>query len=243
MSENGIRSRIVRADQRTHFLKMLVYGFPGAGKTFLAGTAVDCADTAPALLLDIEAGTLTVAGKPIDVYRVKTVTDLNEIYEFLRTEDHQYKFVVIDSLTELQKIGMAQIMADARIKDPSKDPDTPTLKEWHKSTEQIRRIVRAFRDLPVHVMFTTHAQEVKDESDGSITLKPSLSGKLAEEVAGFLDVVGYLNVSDKEGVIKRQIVFSPTRKVAIAKDRSGRLPRVLEEPTIEKIFKIVTGKQ
>src|SRR5690606_6666344 len=103
---------------------------------------------------------------------------------------------------------------------------------------------RYFRDLPMHVIITALAQEVRDERDGSVTVKPSLPGKLADEVAGFLDIVGYLGTSERtidgKRIIIRQMLAQPMGKY-IAKDRSDRLGQYIEEPTMTKILDAVVG--
>jgi hypothetical protein len=85
-------------------------------------------------------------------------------------------------------------------------------------------------------MFVTAlAQEIKDERDGSITVKPSLPGKLADEVCGMLDIVGYLGLLEEtvngQRVASRQMLVQPMSKY-IAKDRSDKLGQTIKNPTV-----------
>src|SRR5690606_7158987 len=75
----------------SRFLKILLYGYPGIGKTVLAATANDDPRMSPALLVDFEGGTLSIADKDVDVVRVTAFKQFNEVYDFLRSGQHPYK--------------------------------------------------------------------------------------------------------------------------------------------------------
>jgi len=221
---------------------ILFYAKPGTGKTVLSGSAAEDPRSSPVLFMDAEAGTLSLAGKPnIDVVRiVNFASDVGAVYEYLARGNHPYKTVVIDSLTEMQKLSMMDIMSQLVAIKPDRDQDIPSLQEWGKNIEQIRKFVRYFRDLPMHCIFTCLEMESKDESTGSITVLPSLSGKLAMEVSGFVDVVGRLYTSpvtgaDGKAAIERRLLVQPAGKY-VAKDRSGKLGLELVNPTFKAIL-------
>ena len=111
---------IVKPSVVTKHLKILVYGSPGVGKTVFAATTNDDKRTSPALLIDLEGGTLSIADKDIDVVRVTKFKQFNEIYEYLRNGSH-YKTVIIDSLTEVQKLNMYEILQQAVAANPARD--------------------------------------------------------------------------------------------------------------------------
>lgn len=88
----------VRADQAP---RILIYGPPGIGKTTLASEFPDAA------FLQIEDGT------PGDVElnsfgKLETFDAFMEAMGVLYTEDHQFKTVVIDSVTELERLIYAE---------------------------------------------------------------------------------------------------------------------------------------
>jgi hypothetical protein len=76
---------------------MLIYGSSGVGKTVFGSTADKV------LFLDAEAGMMSVKDKKIDRVKIKTFQDVIDSYNFLKSGQHEYKTVVIDSLTEIQK--------------------------------------------------------------------------------------------------------------------------------------------
>lgn len=232
--------------ERDPYINALIYGDPGVGKTVLTGSASAVVVMAPVLVIDVEGGTFSLRDRysDVDVVRVKRWIDIQNIYGALFDQAKngvlEYNTLVLDSLSEIQKFSMEQIMAEVVKGDPERDRDVPSVREWGKNLEQIRRLVRAFRDLPLNCLFTALAMNDKDQRSGLITTRPSLSGKMGAEVAGFVDLVSYMYTKIKDGKIERYLLNQPTDR-QVAKDRSGRLPLVLQDPTMQSIHDFIFG--
>lgn len=226
-------------DKLIPYLNLLVYGAPGVGKTVLSGTAEDSLATKPVIFFDVEGGTTSLRKrKGLDVIRIRSIEDLVKHHNTLKTENEgYYKTCVIDSLTELQKLDMQDIMRELVSRRPDLSPDVPSQREWGISGEHMRRIVRAFRDLEMNTIFTCLSVIDKDDS-GTVSYSPSLPGKLKMEVSGFVDVVGYLMTAVENEETIRRIQFAPTRKV-IAKDRTDSLGEILDSPTIPMMWELI----
>src|SRR6516164_6984442 len=112
----------ITSPEEYQWLNMLVYGDPGVGKTRLAGSAVLVPEMCPVLLMDFEGGTLSLAGdmREIDVVRLTSWEKVDRLYGSLY-DINPYKTVVIDSLSELQKFSMSEIMRAVVQKDASRD--------------------------------------------------------------------------------------------------------------------------
>ena len=239
---------IKKVEDRTEGLNILLYGESGVGKTILAGSASGVPEMSPVLVIDIEGGTesLKHTYPNVDVVRVQTWKDMQNVYNELAVGKSGYKTVILDSLTEIQKFNMYDIMDKAVKARANQDPDVPGMREWGINLEQCRKLVRAFRDLPMNAIFTALAKDDRNDRTGVITTRPSLSGKLAAEVAAFLDIVGYYYVkqvvdpADKEKVGLSRLLLTSTTEQYVAKDRSGRLPQVIVNPTMQTIFDIMT---
>ena len=219
-------------------ISALIYGNSGVGKTVLAASASVVEQMSPVLILDFEGGVLPLRSfyPDVDVVRAKTWKDMQNIYAEARKGNLEYNTIILDSMTELQKFSMNSIMERVVKEDPERDPDIPSMREYGKNLEQMRRIVRLFRDLPVNTLFTAHAaQETYGKAERTRT-KISLTGKLADEIAGFMDLVLYLYVKTKNKEEVRA-VLSQQREDIIAKDRTTRLPKVIEAPTMADIYK------
>ncbi len=235
------------------YLNLLVYGEPGVGKTRLCASAQDAEDTHPILICDVEGGVATIRKRPdIDVKPVRSIRDIEEVHNEIFRDPSYYRTVVIDSLSELQKLDMRTVME--KIKKDSQNPDRidvdqPTQAAWGKSGERIRRIVRAFRDLPCNTIMTALAGTEYEEDDKGKEDKsrvklyyPMFPGKLRGEIPGFFDVVGFMVAdADKQGNVKRTLQVAKTKRV-VAKDRTDSLGLMINAPTIPMIWDMIQGK-
>lgn len=227
------------------YMNILLYGLPGAGKTVLAGSADAVPQMRPVLFVDIEGGTLSLKDRfpDADVIRVKSWHDLQLVFDELYLMKHGYQTVVIDSLTETQKFSMDQIMIDVLKEHPDRDPDIPSIREWGKNIAQTRTFVRGFRDLPMHTVFTALSVADKNQKTGAVLNHPYLSGKLAMEVAGFMDVVVYMYVKTVADGELRLMLTANTEEY-VAKDRTDSLPALIQSPDMTDLFDYMfNGKQ
>lgn len=220
----------------------LVYGESGSGKTQLTGSAFDVPELNPMLLINVEGGELTLRSTYPDVEAVRVTSwrEMNDVYEELKLGQHRYKTVGIDSVTEIQKLGMSYTMAE---RHGDNDLAVPEIKEWNINVEQTRKFVRLFRDLPnVNTIFTALVRVDTDKRTSMSRKKPSLSGKVADEISGFLDIVTYLYVEEIDGVNTRILLTGMTPGI-VAKDRSGKLPLQIPNPTMSIIYDYINSKK
>ena len=87
----------------------------------------------------------------------------------------------------------------------------------------------------MHTIITALAATDKDAKTGKMMTRPSLSGKLAMEIGGFVDIVLYLYTTVADDDIMRLALSAGTDK-EIAKDRSDSLPVILQNPDMTKIY-------
>lgn len=243
-------------------LKMIVYGQPGVGKTSLLATAGLHKLTAPILLINIEGGMLSVADssvlglkEPPDIVDLKGFKHLESIFWYLAKGDHPYKSVGIDSLSELQMVNLESIVGQmigkvGRSGARRESLDDIWQEDYGTSTQQLRRVVRQFRDLPMHVFFSCHDSSSMDK-DKNETVHPALTPKLRSSVMGYMDVIGYLYVDSEVATeeengdqTSRRLLCRPYGKW-VAKDRSPgqRLGLMVEQPTIPKIVDLILRKK
>lgn len=223
-------------------INFMVYGESGSGKTRLVGSSVLVPELLPMLLIDVEGGTLTLSSTypEVESVRVTNWTDLKRVQDRLKNSDHGYKTVGVDSLTEIQKLGMEHTM---RQRHGDSDLAVPEIKEWNINVEQVRAFVRFLRDLEgVNCLFTALVRVDTDKRTGLSRRKPSLNGKVADEVSGFLDIVTYLGVEDVEGKSTR-ILQTGNTAGTIAKDRSNRLDLLMANPTMADIYYRIFAKE
>jgi hypothetical protein len=236
---------VTAAKDRSPHLNMLIYGDSGTGKTTLAGSADAVPSMRDVIIVDVEGGTesLKVPYPNVATVRVTSWKEMQSVYDDLHRGNHDYQTVIIDSLTEVQKFNMDQIMNELLQLKPDRDPDVPDRREWGKNLNQMRRFVRAFRDLPMNTIFTALVR-ADETNTGKKVYLPSLSGKLAGEVAAFLDIVGFyytreVAAEDGDGTETARILLTQKTVSHVAKDRTRRLPQILRDPTMAGIFELI----
>jgi hypothetical protein len=206
------------------FVKAIVYGEAGVGKTVLLSTA-----PAP-LILSIEQGLLSLADKDVPVVQIPLLNPLkalNEAFKFLQT-DKLYETVGIDSLSEL---GEALL---GGYKEGEKDPRVA----YGKMAEDLYKTVKQFRSLTKHVIFVTKQVYDKDEVTGKTSYRPMTPGKaFTTQIPYLVDEVFCMRIGQKDA---RFIQTQPDFQYS-AKDRSGKLLKN-EEPDLTKIINKILNR-
>jgi phage nucleotide-binding protein len=206
-------------------LKLLVYGKPGAGKTYLCGTW----DNSKTLIVSAEGGILTLGNKDIASVEIRSMDDLVEVFDMLESkEGDRFEMVFFDSISEVAEV----CLADEKTK--TKDGR----KAYGEMGERMTRLIRAFRDLRGrHVVMVAKCDQVKDDNTGKLVYGPSAPGnKLSQNLPYFFDVVLAMRVEvDEAGETHRFLQAQPDGQW-LAKDRSGKLDH-FEEADLTAIIK------
>jgi len=217
--------------------KILIYGPTGHGKTRFLGTAQDDPRTAPILILDFEGGVASLVGRDIDVVRVRSWEDYREVHEYLRGGT-SYRSIGIDSITETHLFSLLHLLET----EDRRDPDLLREGDYGKALVQMRRFLRAFRDLPYHVFFTASSREEVESRDGLVK-KPALVGRLADEVAGMVEVVAYLALAETEEGTRRVLLLQnqPKIRVKVRTPWGQSVPDLIWDPTVSLLFDALEG--
>ncbi len=268
--------QITGMQERDRWFKGLFYGKHGAGKTELAGTAVDCDMMNDVIMIDAEAGDMTIYDSPrikhperLHHIRATTFKQVALIQEFLkaycsardrgdkatmlklyrqvtgdtdRVEPPNYRTVIIDSLTEVEVYCVYQLLnISIEGNNIGDDIDTAGWPEFRKNNEMVKLLVRAFRDLPMHVIFLCAESYTQDEQKKH-HYAPALTGKLASQVQGFVDMVGYIVVGPSDGTKEapRRVYIQPISggaKFDAKNRRSVYAKPFFDDPSMQSIMK------
>lgn len=221
------------SDVAVNGVKILVYGDAGVGKTRLISTL-----PGRVLLLSAESGLLSLAGVShagqIDVAEIGSVDDLRAAFALL-SGDHPYTAVALDSISEIAEV----VLVDEKAK--TKDPR----QAYGALHDVVTRLLRAFRDLPLHVLVSAKLARTKDEGTGRVSIAPSLPGqRLGADLPYLFDEVFRLVVeeSDVDGakIRKRWLMTAPDGR-SMAKDRSGKLDE-LEPPDLGALIDKISAQ-
>lgn len=150
--------------------------------------------------------------------------------------------VITDSLTEAQKYCMYQLLGiDPLTQKLDAEPDQAQFAEWGRSREMIQFLVRRLRDLPVNSIFIC-GQDIDQDATKKFFYTPLLPGKLAGDVRGLVDVVGYYTTIPLEAgkVTRRLFLVGGTYGNAhvAAKNRFGENLKAsfVDDPTMQTIY-------
>ena len=217
----GIEDKIITIEDNVVDMKpaFVVYGAEGVGKTTFASYAPN------PLFVDVEGGRssiLKTENRP-KVLPVDDISDLSEVFIFLKSNPEAYDSVVIDTITEVEKLFLMEIVEDRSAKDPNKDPNFVTQNDYGRGSTRMRKMIRKFRSLDMITIFLAHEREDKDDR-GIIKKGPAVMPSVMKDINAFCDFIFNMGV-DNDGV--RKLVTSPTKRIR-AKHRIGDLPNVIE---------------
>lgn len=258
--------KVEKTGRKERYLKLLIYGTYGSGKTTLAGSAAEVDVMRDVFMINAESGDLSLSELDIDSVKVENYAVLSKVYEFLRqyckardTDDvnkmrelysrvsgevvdnpPRFRTVIMDTVTEIEAYCMNQLLG---VTDATKLDDEVASAEWaeyKKNNTMMTRLVRNFRDLPMHVIIVASEQYNQDETK-KYRYSPNLTGKLSKQVQGFFDMVGYLAVGspNEQGEIPRRLYVQPSGSGKFdAKHRYAKFKgSYFDNPTIGSILK------
>lgn len=244
-------------------LSLLVHGEPGAGKSWLGQTA-----PAPRLVLDAEGGSRAPKriGKNGKVERIPQIVwdphsgpppaadgswescrvsvlnfdTLQRVFEYLNSGQHEFRSVVVDSLTEVQK----------RCKDSIRSGDeVMNERMWGILLDRMELLIRAFRDLVDHPVRPIEALVILALSkEHNFKTKPAVQGALGTSLPGYVDTEGFLapGVDETTGEEVRRLLIHPHERYE-AKDRTHTLTahygHVIENPDVEQMLDVLNQEE
>lgn len=240
--------KVFRAgEESARWVKALLAGEPGAGKTRTSSTWVE------PFFASAEGGLLSVADRRTPATKITSSQDLRELVTLLKQEPDVRKqmlgtpvsTLIVDTLDEVGRIFMKERNAERR-------QESFDQRDWGWYGEQLRGLVRELRNLDMHVIFTVHLKETQDAETGRVTMKPAIQGAMGDELPAYVDLAAVLTarpttriVGDhtERGIARILQTYPDTRHPWI-KDRSGRLPMELEinfDDDYERIVGLIFG--
>ena len=251
----AVTSKIESLQDSVIHINAMVYGDSGVGKTVFSGSDDRVLFVAPE-----DSGTLSAKrhGSKADKWPVQNWNDLLEAYEYLyeqiETEGKlPYDWVVIDSLTEMQYMAMQHILKQVVEENSSRDPDVPAIQDWQRYYIIFEKMIRAFNDLDVNVLYTALARKVED-ADGEEFYTPDIQGKeymISQKVASLMTSYGHMRIelkpqTDSEGnetgkKIRTRRIYWEDNGASRGKDRTRTLAPFTDNLSLKAIRQKIEG--
>lgn len=240
-SSEAIERRIVSVDDSDEYVNILIYGRNGMGKTRFAGSGPKC------LICDVrEEGTRSVKGTGSKKFPVNTWNDIGDIFWYLKSGNHDYESVAIDTITALNALCLKHVMGQAEDRDPSRETGLADQRTYGRAGNLMREILLEFRGLPMHVIFLAQERVIKDEdTDEPILHTPDLPAGSRGTAMGCVSFIGRIysqqvrirNKSTRKITEKWEdrLLIGPHEEYD-TKDRTNSLGQVVRNPTMTKLI-------
>ena len=238
-------------------LTVMVYGESKVGKSTFAVTA-----PYPRLMLDVEGGHrfLPIIVKYWDplreeppvadgtwdtcVVQVRDYQDVIKAYQWLQSGKHQFKSLIIDSISELQVKCMDSIAGSEQMK----------MQQWGELLRHMGGLLRDLRDLTMHatnpleaVVLTAMARPSQDGRQ-----RPYLQGQLAIQAPYFYDILGAITIEEMQNPDPlqppykvRKMYVERTNQYEAGERVQGRLGSIVQQEnlSIERMLDMIFGEK
>lgn len=243
-------------DDLVDYMNALLYGREGSGKT----TALARMTTlGKVLIINAEGGVkigpllrrgavkenLKIFPPPGSKIKINH-RSLDSLYRRVKADldrdPQSWVCIGFDSITEVYQAVLDDVQG-RRVKvltDKGAEPDPffVDIGDYGTMSKMIRDLLRKFRDLNCHVIFTALERRDIDKDTGKPSYGPAITPGLQADLLGYPDLVLMMKAADEDGP-HRALTQSNSRYRA--KDRFGVLPKVLVEPMGDRIVQYITG--
>lgn len=246
-------SKLADNDER---IGVLYHGYPKVGKTTAAahmtklGSVVYIAAEAGLKRRALQRAGLTKTELDrLNVVRPEKYQDLDDLFWALKASKKPPVGLVWDSATITQQWTMDEIGEDkvarkkAKNRDAEVEPFPYNQDDWNRGNERIRRLIRRYTDLPMHFAVTAFTQFEEEDKEGTETnmYVPAVTPGVRTALGGYVDVIVYLMVKEVNEEPQYQ-GYCRSNDRYLAGDRFGVLPRVLINPTFDRVLAYVRGE-
>ncbi len=240
------------------WINLMLYGDPGVGKTALAGTLAMLEDMRM-VWGDIDGGLLTLKDmerqSDIEVFDIEETKQLEDLHRFMLENSDDWQAVVIDNATELVDRDLEAVVRRKATRDVERfgksrrdNLDDVWLDDQGETKRHLSRILRWFRDLPMHTIFIAHARQItkkRGDQDVVVDVRPDFPRALRRAAEGYCDYVWYMH--EIEGRIR--LLYTQRLGVIYAKSRGStfhELP-VLQVPwhypVLPRLLDLLSGEE
>lgn len=218
------------------FIKVLIYGQPGAGKTrFAAGAPKP-------KFYDFENSTTTLEYVPelvwiIEQNRVVRYPDPLELFNSIRKDvrDPEVETIVIDSFTT----AVDTYLQDYMEKQGRKDEFTRYDSDYGPATNLFTKLFTRLQRASINVILVGHERfDRSNDREQTVTrIYPYVTPALRSAVTRLVDFAGYLEIQPgtQNRAATRRMYCNPTHLIE-AKNRLNIQELYLENPTWDTIF-------
>jgi hypothetical protein len=243
-------------DDIVDYINALFWGREGSGKTTALARMSTLGRT---LIINAEGGVkikplldrgavrenLKIFPPPSSKIKI-THRSLDNLYRRVKADlerdPNSWVCIGFDSATEVYQAVLDDVQKKRvqRIREKGGEPDEyfVDISDYGTMSKMVRDLLRKFRDLNCHVVFTALERRDVDQDTKKPQYGPSITPGLQADLLGYPDLVLMFKAADEDGPF-RALTQATSR--FRAKDRFGVLPKVLAEPMGDRIVQYVHG--
>lgn len=237
--------------------RILVYGRNKQGKTTLSASSGE-----KTLIIDPEGGAEFVPPENVDLWPCSSWQDINDVFRFLQTGKHDYKWVGVDGLTRISNMALRYVMAQQEERDLDRIPGLVQQRDYGRSGELMKGMLYNFHTLPCGIIYTAQDRmdtgqafdsEDDDSEDVVARFVPDLPKGVRSAVNGIVDVIGRIYTVRVEGTnrkgetikgVQRRLWLSPSDTYDTGyRSKVKGIPPFIKAPTIPKLISLLDGKE
>lgn len=244
-------------EESTRYVKGIIYGDPGVGKTVEAMSVADEISDHVLLLEADPAGWDSVFNHPDLIDRRKitkmkytAVSQLTALADAIEEDTellNKYDCLVIDTLSHIETLSLDTVLTvqQKKKKDAGEEFDFES-GMWGIYRQNTQLLTAAFLKIykaPIHVISTAHMKERDIKKSGITRTGPKFTPEILSSINTHVSLMVYMTASDtgsvdNDGIVEyvRKMQFHPTRSI-MAKTRIGGLPSVITNPDLRKIIR------
>lgn len=242
---------------------LLIYGRSGTGKTTFAASFPK-----PALLINIKDDGLGSVKKVqgLKVTDVGSYAEFEEVYDMLADTKHNFKTVIVDTITQLQNIIVQEKLNGGK-KGRTKAVDFGSLSrgEWGDIAGLMKNILMDYRNLAeeqgMNVVFLAQSRVFNGDSEDAVEgidpeVGPAVSPSVSSAVCAAVNIVANTfiretfitkEVKGKKRKTKRMdycLGLGPSASYVrkVRKDKELDIPDHLVDPTYEALIETLSGE-
>lgn len=201
-------------------LHVFLYGGTGAGKTISAASFPEPIILSPAN----ENGVLSLMGRQIPFKRISGSKDILEAIDWLEAtqakdpNDLPGQTLVWDSISHYAELVIEEISSTRK--------GGMDMQGWGQLATHFRSVQQRLRNLDLHVVFTSLAEVLVNDTGGVIGGRPKLSGGAKEMLPSACDIVAYMDVRDsaRQGAQPVYRCYTRPKSGYVARTRFPAIP-------------------
>lgn len=237
---------------------MLIYGLSGSGKSYMLRSVKEDQRLLPAIAMICDEGHASIVdlvdATLFQMYSTPQLDDINDILDVLSSQPTFYRTIIIDNITVAHYNAL---LGSAKERVASRNRGDPAILEQSDYGNARNKLLATVGNLMYHpkfaninIVMTAQAGSTVEDGTGVRTFDIGSPGKIATELPGYFDVVGYLyNEAPSPSQVRqakaanqpipqpvRYLQTNQTSTILTARNRGGLLPDTIPNPTIGSII-------